>query len=142
VLAESAAELDHIAPERRAHPNVLRIRWGIGQASKQWNEAERVARELIGIVPNEFDGHWMLSFALHEMKRTQEACDNLARVREQFSGEYLLHYNLGCYLAQLGRLDDARGSLRAAFALNPQMRATAANDPDLEALRGEIKQMK
>ena len=141
-LAESAAELENIAPEHRKHPDVLRIRWGIAQAAHDWTGAAQVARELIAIAADEFDGYWMLSFALHEMKCTQEACDNLTRVQEQFRREYLLHYNLACYLTQLGRLDEARNSLRQAFQLNPSMRATAANDPDLEPLRGDIGQIR
>ena len=141
-VAESAAELEHIAPEHRKHPDVLRIRWGIGQAANNWTEAAQAARELITIAPDEFDGYWMLSFALHEMKCTREACDNLTGVRERFSREYLLHYNLACYLARLGRLDDARDALRRAFKLNPPMRATAANDPDLKPLRGEIEDLR
>ena len=138
-LADSFAELDNIEPRHRAQPEVLKIRWSVCQTAKKWTEATEVAEELTRVVPAEFDGYWMRSFALHEMGRTQEAYDKLVSARGGFSGEYLLHYNLGCYLVRLGRLDEARGSLKVAFVLNPNMREQALEDPDLEPLRTELE---
>lgn len=137
--AEAFAELDNIEPQRRVHPEVLKTRWEVFRAVKKWAEAAEVARAIIDLAANDFDGWWMFSFAMHEAGRTQEAYDSLLRVRGKFSGEYLLHYNLGCYLTRLGRLDEARGSLKAAFALNPKMREQALDDPDLEPLWTELQ---
>ena len=81
----------------------------------------------------------MLSFALHELKRTQEAYDNLASVREKFTCEFTVHYNLACYLTQLGRLNEARASLKRAFEIYPSQRTAALKDPDLEPLWPEIQ---
>jgi hypothetical protein len=48
-----------------------------------------------------------------------------------------LLYNLACFEARAGRLDDALGHLRAASAADPEhVRAWAAEDADLDALRG------
>ena len=48
-----------------------------------------------------------------------------------------LLYNLACFEARAGRLDDAFGHLRAASAADPQLvRGWAAEDADLDALRG------
>jgi tetratricopeptide (TPR) repeat protein len=46
-----------------------------------------------------------------------------------------IHYQLACYHALAGRLDEARRSLRIAFAGDEGAREWAAEDPDLEALR-------
>ena len=47
-----------------------------------------------------------------------------------------LLYNLACFEARAGRLDDAMGHLRAAAAAEPEhVRAWAAEDHDLDALR-------
>ncbi|HUA31010.1 MAG TPA: hypothetical protein VMC03_19160 [Streptosporangiaceae bacterium] len=45
-------------------------------------------------------------------------------------------YNLACAQARAERADDAAAALREAIALNPDVRANAARDPDLAILRG------
>ncbi|HEY0364296.1 MAG TPA: tetratricopeptide repeat protein [Solirubrobacteraceae bacterium] len=47
----------------------------------------------------------------------------------------LIHYQLACFHARAGRLDDARRSLDIAFAGDERTRAWAAEDDDLAALR-------
>ncbi len=44
-------------------------------------------------------------------------------------------YNLACAQARAGLLDDAAAALTAAVALNPDVRANAARDTDLAAVR-------
>jgi tetratricopeptide (TPR) repeat protein len=85
------------------------------------------------------DRHFASCLVLHELKRTQEAFDNIASVRDKFRKEHILHYNGGCYLAQLGRLDEARKWLKVAFKLRPEQRTAALSDPDLEMLWTEIR---
>ncbi len=50
-------------------------------------------------------------------------------------------YNLACAHALAGRLDRARSLLREGFALRPDMREFAAEDPDLEELRDELSDL-
>jgi hypothetical protein len=45
-------------------------------------------------------------------------------------------YNVACAQARAGRPDEAAAALREAITLNPDVRANAARDPDLEVLRG------
>ncbi|HWN93733.1 MAG TPA: tetratricopeptide repeat protein [Methylomirabilota bacterium] len=132
-------ELEGIRPEHGVHPEVLCMRWEIYRMAKRWVEAAEIAHGITRIAPERFEGWWMRSFALHEMNRTQEAFDNLKSVCAKFRGEFLWHYNLGCYLVRLGRLDEARVTLKAAFVLNPEMRASAMDDPDLEPLWTELQ---
>jgi tetratricopeptide (TPR) repeat protein len=47
----------------------------------------------------------------------------------------LIHYQLACFHARAGRLDQARRSLEIAFAGDERTRAWAAEDDDLAALR-------
>jgi tetratricopeptide (TPR) repeat protein len=47
----------------------------------------------------------------------------------------IVHYQLACYHALAGRLDEARRSLDIAFAGDERTRAWAAEDADLVALR-------
>jgi tetratricopeptide (TPR) repeat protein len=47
----------------------------------------------------------------------------------------IIHYQLACYYALSGRLEEARRSLDIAFAGDERTRAWAAEDEDLAALR-------
>ncbi|HET7521232.1 MAG TPA: hypothetical protein VFK61_06815 [Candidatus Limnocylindria bacterium] len=47
-------------------------------------------------------------------------------------------YNLACYHALAGRLDVARGQLREAFELRPDLADFSMADDDLIAIRGEL----
>jgi mannose-6-phosphate isomerase-like protein (cupin superfamily) len=46
-----------------------------------------------------------------------------------------LLYNLACFEARLGRLDDAAAHLHEAFESDPEVRSWAAGDSDLDPLR-------
>jgi hypothetical protein len=47
-------------------------------------------------------------------------------------------YNIACHHALAGELDEARRLLRIAFAQRHELLESAAEDPDLAALRGEL----
>ena len=55
---------------------------------------------------------------------------------EDWPDHPLIHYQLACFHARAGRLDDARRSLDIAFAGDERTRGWAAEDDDLAALRG------
>ena len=46
-----------------------------------------------------------------------------------------MHYQLACYTALDGRLDEAMEHLQAALAGDPSLRKWIATDTDLDALR-------
>ncbi|HKO33492.1 MAG TPA: hypothetical protein VJY85_07080 [Candidatus Limnocylindria bacterium] len=50
-------------------------------------------------------------------------------------------YNIACFQALAGRLDEARPLLRRAFELNPELAEWAKQDTDLTALRGELEEL-
>jgi tetratricopeptide (TPR) repeat protein len=55
----------------------------------------------------------------------------------EHDGNPSIHYDLACFLARDGRLDDALAELRRAYAADPeQVAAWAAGDEDLAPLRG------
>ena len=55
---------------------------------------------------------------------------------ELFPKLWLVPYNLACYCAQLGRLQEARQWLKKAFKLGDakEVKLMALDDPDLEPL--------
>jgi len=139
--AEAAAEIERLAPEHRVRPEVLNVRWEICAAEKGWAAALEIASALVELSPEVPLGWIHRSYSLHELKRTQEARDNLMFVVERFPDNTTMRYNLACYECQLGRLDLARDWLRKAFALgdSARIRNMAMDDPDLRPLRNEIE---
>src|SRR5271155_3948090 len=115
--ASAGQELDALPPKVQRHPAVLRLRWEILSAAKKWTSALEVAVALTQADPNDKHAWLSRSFALHELKRTIEARENLLAVMDNFPDYALMRYNLACYECQLGNLEAACACLREAFAL-------------------------
>ena len=112
------------------------MRWEIYAAAKKWETALDIAAALIQLDPEGPLGWVHRSYALHELKRTTEARDNLLRVVDKFPISATMRYNLACYECQLGNLDRAKRWLEKAFELGDarNMKLAALDDPDLEPL--------
>jgi tetratricopeptide (TPR) repeat protein len=138
--SEANEELEKITPELRAHPEVLKVRWGVYAAAKRWEATLDIAAALIQLDPEDPLGWANRSYALHELKRTAEARDNLLRVVDKFPSSATMRYNLACYECQLGRLEQAKEWLAKAFKLGEakKMKQAALDDPDLEPLWEKI----
>jgi predicted Zn-dependent protease len=138
---EARAELQRISPANRDHPYILEAEWRIHAEAKNWPQALAAARKLIEVAPDSPSGWINQSFSLHEMKRTQEAWNQLCPVAEKFSSVSTIAYNLACYACQLGNLTDAREWLRKAIGIRGKedIKQLAQADPDLRPLWEEIK---
>jgi tetratricopeptide (TPR) repeat protein len=136
---EANEELEQIAPQLRAHPDVLEVRWNIYAGQKHWNACVDIAGAIIKLAPERQDGWIHRSFALHELKRTEEAFDQLFPARERFPEVWVIPYNLACYCAQLGRLDESEKWFKQAMAIDEDLaKRTAIDDPDLKPLRDSM----
>ncbi|MCX6927311.1 MAG: tetratricopeptide repeat protein [Verrucomicrobia bacterium] len=137
---EANEELENITASLRAHPAVLTVRWEIYAAAKKWEATLDIAAALTQLVPDDPLGWVHRSYALHELKRTAEARDNLLRVVGKFPASATMRYNLACYECQLVRRERAKEWLEKAFALGnaKKMKLAAQDDPDLEPLWMEI----
>jgi tetratricopeptide (TPR) repeat protein len=132
---EANEELERIAPGRRAHPDVLEVRMEIYSIAKHWSSVVTVADALVRLAPANPNGWVRRSYALHELKRTQEAYDQLLPVAEDFPSLWVILYNLACYTAQLGRLDEAQAWFKKAMAVDETtVKREAIADPDLQPL--------
>jgi predicted Zn-dependent protease len=139
-FAEARVELEQIAKELDSHPEVLELRWQICAKEKKWEECVEVAQALIKAAPKRPMGWIHRSYALHEMKRSQEAFDGLEAAADMFPDIWLIPYNLACYACTLGRPVEAREWLAEAFGLGDEreIKSMALKDPDLEPLRTEL----
>ena len=133
---EADAELDSIAAELRAHPSVLELRWQVYAASKKWHACIDIAKTLTKLKPNRAVGWIHYAYALHELKRTQEAFDLLAPLADKFARDATVPYNLACYACQLGRLNEAGEWLQNAYEAGDakEIKLQALDDPDLAPL--------
>jgi tetratricopeptide (TPR) repeat protein len=132
---EANEELEKITPALRAHPDVLEVRLHIYMAAKKWDLCVNIAGAIIKLDPNRPDAWIHRSFALHELKRTQEAFDQLLPVVDKFPKVWTIPYNLACYCAQTGRLEECKKWFKKAMAIDEQtVRESAVDDPDLKPL--------
>jgi tetratricopeptide (TPR) repeat protein len=127
---EANEELEKITPQLRNHPDVLEVRWQIYTAENKWNACVDIAQAITKLAPSRSTGWIYLSVALHELKRTKEARDNLMGVEQQFPDQYLIRYNLACYESRLGNLKKAYQLLKKAIELaaTKDIRAMALHD--------------
>ena len=132
---EADRELDEIAPELRTHPDVLELRWQIHAQAKKWELCVDIAERIVLVSPGNAAGWIHRSFTLHELGRTQEAFEKLLPVASKFRRVWTVPYNLACYCAQLGRLDECQVWLKRAIAVDQKaVQEAAIDDPDLEPL--------
>ncbi|MBA4146885.1 MAG: tetratricopeptide repeat protein [Verrucomicrobia bacterium] len=139
--SEALLELARLSPDNRIHPDALEVAWTIHSNMRDWDRCVEVARELTTVAPELSFGWIHLSYALHELKRTREAYDNLIPVLERFPGDWLMSYNLACYACQMGELKEASRWLAGAMVKGDRKEVTqmAQEDPDLAPLFKEEK---
>jgi len=139
-IVSASEELEQITPQLKVHPEVLLVRCEIYGSAKKWDAVLTIAQTLVKIAPKEIHGWIQRSFALHELKRTQEAFDLLLPATCLFPKEWLIRYNLACYCAQLGLLKEAWQWLEKAFDLgdSKKLKLMALDDPDLESFWANI----
>jgi len=127
---EAAVELEQITPQQQGHPDVLELRWHICAKEKQWLACVELATIIIQLAPERVDGWIHRSFALHELRRTQEAFTQLLPVVSRFPSVWTLPYNLACYAAQLHQFAEAQKWLEQALVLDKKKVQQAARDDD------------
>jgi tetratricopeptide (TPR) repeat protein len=67
----------------------------------------------------------------------QKAAEVLQEAIRRFPDQAVLHYDLACYLALLGRKEGALKELEIALQRDPNLKALAQKDDDLRSLRGD-----
>jgi hypothetical protein len=127
-------ELDQIASESREHPAVLLCAIRVHSYVHEWENCIEVASRLVNVATDCAEGWVHRSYALHELKRTQEAFDLLQPAADKFPANWVVPYNLACYTCQLGHNNDACEWLKRAISLDRGVKRAATGDPDLKPL--------
>jgi len=127
-LPESSKEL---AP-------VLIVWLEVYQHWRKWSEAESIATRLMEMEGDEPSWPIALAYAIRRSRGLVFAHEILRQAGEKFPECGTIQFNLACYCAQLGKLDEARERLRRAIQLDKGFAAMAKSDPDLVPIRQEI----
>src|SRR5205814_6637653 len=143
---EAGEEIARISPANVSHPDVLEVRWQICAASQSWDAALTIAEELAATSPKLVSGWLHRAYALRRATNggLEKAWDALLPAAKLFPKDRLIRYNLACYAAQLGRLEEAwewlQKAMKAARDAGP-MKEMALADRDLEPLWERIEEL-
>jgi tetratricopeptide (TPR) repeat protein len=133
---EAGLKLEKIAPNYRAHPEVLKVRYEIFRRENRWHAALDVAQAFCRAVPDKVFGWIAQAESLHRLKLTKQAMDQLLLAVPKFPREPLIPFNLARFTCELGRLDESRRWLQRALTLGDTMQiaALAMAESDLDPL--------
>lgn len=119
----------------RAHPDVQEAELCLLMREERWNDAIATGQMLCHATPEKRLAFIHTAYALHELHRTAEARLLLSSGPPALHDDPLFHYNMACYHAVMGDLQDAEVRLRQAFSIDSKLREFARQDPDLVSFR-------
>jgi len=133
---EALEELDALPGTDQDREEVLQLRLFILLRGRIWGPALEVCEHLRTVFPECTTGFIHGAFCLHELGRTAEAKALLLSGPPSLTREATYFYNLGCYDAVLGNLEEATEHLRKSFRMDDKFREIAKYDPDLKSVSG------
>ena len=134
-MPEMADEELEALPTRLAlHPLVLDGRLAVLMHRRAWAEAVETGLTGCAAAPGQASFFIHTAFCLHELGRTEEAHLLLMSGPAALRREALFHYNMGCYLTVLGRLEEAGQHLAEAFRKDGSLKEFAKSDRDLQPM--------
>lgn len=133
---EAVKTLAELPPSCQNHPDVLEVLWRIHARCNQWDRAVDVAGLMVRNCPGRVTGWLLKAHSLRRLSGLEEAWKYLSLARKRFPKNAIVHYNLACYLCQLGRNVEARERLQSAFLLGDpaKLKLMAVEDPDLVSI--------
>jgi Flp pilus assembly protein TadD len=123
---EAEKELKQIAPALQRHPEVLARRFNMLAKAECWCNAEKVAQEIIELMPASTFGWIHRSEALHKQNLTGTARMKLLPALQLFPADIAIRYNLACYECALGNIRQAKSLLLETFNLSHNQKCTDA----------------
>jgi hypothetical protein len=113
------------------------LRWQISRKAKQWGKCFEVARAFAQAIPLDPRAWTSLAQTFYHTNQYQEAYDLAVSKITSFPKYWPLYYDAACYACLTGRLPQAKQFLQLATAFGDaaEVKALAAEDPDLDALR-------
>ncbi len=132
---EAAEALGEMVAEENDTLPALAMRAAVFHELADWPRAAEAATLLCERSPEDAR-HWIQrAYAVRRSRTIEDARTILLEALERHPGEAMIRFNLACYEAQLGRIENARGYLADACRMDPGCVELAKTDPDLEPLR-------
>lgn len=142
---EAALDLERVSAQAQQEPDVLEVRWAIYAGQKNWEQALQSAETLVQAHPERSSGWLHRAYALRRVPHggLQLAWAALRPAYDKFSKVPIIAYNLACYAAQFGRMDEAWDWFQKALETGDRARikAMALADDDLRALQDRIRKL-
>ena len=138
MFEEALAELLSLPDAQQHDLRVTQARLFLLLQFKQFQSALLVSQQLCESHPNLPVGYIHAAFCLHELGQTLEARETLIAGPQSLLEEATYYYNLACYNAVLGEMQQARAYLKTSFKMNKKFREIAEHDPDLSAIWQEV----
>jgi Tfp pilus assembly protein PilF len=127
-------EIEQLSPEEKTTSGLLQLRAAIYSETKSWHLLQEVAGFLVDSLPGD-PQHWIwLAYATRRTTDIPAAEAILLRASKLHQNDAMIHFNLACYAAQTGRIEEAKDLIREAIRLEPGIRSLALDDPDLEPI--------
>jgi tetratricopeptide (TPR) repeat protein len=138
LFQEAVQELEELPESSKEQPTVLAVWLEVYQRWQKWAEAESVATRLLELDPEEANWPLAIAYAIRRSRGLVFAHEFLLNAGAKFPTCGTIQFNLACYAAQLGQMDEARQRLSRAIQLDEGFAALAKTDPDLEPIRSEM----
>jgi hypothetical protein len=141
---EAVRELEEVAPENQTHPEVLQAHWAACAKAEVWDRCLEMAVVLTETVPEQRFGWLHRAQSLRKLGRISAAKEVLQSVLDRFDPDCTFRFQLACYSAQLGQVQEARTWLRGAIEAAGdeeglrRLKVRALDEPGLEPLWWEI----
>src|SRR5262245_30587149 len=139
MMRQSLAELNSLEPMFQNRPEVLHLRLHHLMVRKSWARALRVSQQLCRVAPECSTGFLHAGFCLHQLGKTAAARKLLLAGPAALRKEPIYYYNMGCYEALLGNVEDAQAHLQISFQMDGSFRELAKKDPDLQCIQGLLE---
>ncbi|MEO7098038.1 MAG: hypothetical protein ABI162_01665 [Luteolibacter sp.] len=131
-------ELESLPVELRLTDPVLEMRLAVYHALHKWNPARILAESLAQRFPENPNWWIQWAYALRREKSVTDARGVLWQAVQIHPASPTIIYNLACYACLLGEMEESKRLLKQAFALEPDFKITALDDPDLNPIFGGV----
>jgi Flp pilus assembly protein TadD len=134
LFEEALQEMGSLPRDVRTRPELRAMETAILIRQKHWSRALELSRRLCVELPDQPSPWLDTSYCLHELGRTREARDHLIGGPDCLKIHPVYYYNMACYEAQIGNLEQARAYLDQACEMDEEFTRIAADDPDLQPI--------
>ena len=143
---EAGDEIAKVSAACQGHPDVLEVRWEICSACQNWEAGLNVAETLVSKAPERYSGWVFRAYALRRVQSggLEKARAALQPACERFPKVAIIPFNLACYAAQFGHLEEAWAWLHKAMEAEgdvERIKRMALADADLKPLWVRIQEL-